>query len=88
LQPSRKSWQDKYLTLLKQQYPALADKNLAAYTDPIRGEWAHPNEYYFKNTEAQKIWKDAATATFATNQEPVADAFRKAANLINQLHGV
>jgi ABC-type glycerol-3-phosphate transport system substrate-binding protein len=88
LQPARKSWQDKYVALLKKQYPALADKNLAAFTEPIRADWARPNQYYLKNSDAQKIWSTAAAATFGTNKEALADTMRKAADDINKLHGI
>ena len=88
LQPARKSWQDKYVALLKKQYPALASKNLAVFTEPITAGYARPNEYFLKHAEAEKVWNAASTATFVNNTENVSDAFRKAAEEINKLHGV
>jgi multiple sugar transport system substrate-binding protein len=88
LQPARKSWQDKYVGLIKKQYPALAGKNLAAFTEPITMGYARPNEFFLNHGEANKIWNNASAATFTNNTASVPDTFRKAAEEINKLHGV
>jgi multiple sugar transport system substrate-binding protein len=88
LQPARKSWQDKFVGLLKKQYPALAGKNLSVFTEPVTSGYARPNEFFLNHIEANKIWTTASNATFVNNTESVSDAFRKAAEEINKLHGV
>ncbi|HEU5318627.1 MAG TPA: extracellular solute-binding protein [Chloroflexota bacterium] len=85
-QPSRKSWQDRFVAVTKKTYPALADKQLEAFVKPIKGDYARPEQFFLKDSEAKKIWSDAVTATFTKNEAPVADAFRKAAEQINELH--
>jgi multiple sugar transport system substrate-binding protein len=87
-QPARKSWQDKFVGLLKKQYPALANKNLSAFTEPITAGFARPNEFFLKHAEAVQIWTAASNATFVNNTSSVSDAFRKAAEDVNRLHGV
>jgi multiple sugar transport system substrate-binding protein len=85
-QPSRKSWQDKFVALTKKTYPALADKDLRAFVEPIKGDYARPEQFFLKDAESKKIWTDAVAATFTRNEAPVSDTFRKAAQQINQLH--
>ena len=87
-QPARKSWQDRFVELTKKTYPALADKNLRAFIEPIKGDYARPEQFYLKDADAKKFWADAVTATFTRNEQTVPDAFRKAAQQVNQLHGV
>jgi ABC-type glycerol-3-phosphate transport system substrate-binding protein len=87
-QPARKSWQDRYVDLTRRTYPALGDKQLRAFVDPIRGDYAGPEEFYLKDAEAKRAWADAVTATFTQNDVPVADAFRQAAQQVNRLHGL
>ncbi len=88
IQPARKSWQDKYVELSKKYYPQLANKNVSAFIQPIKGDYARPEQFYVKDADAKKFWADAVTATFTKNEAPVPDAFKKAAQQINQLHGV
>jgi multiple sugar transport system substrate-binding protein len=85
-QPSRKSWQDRFVDLTKKTYPALADKNLRAFVEPIRGDYARPEQFYLKDAESKKIWSDAVATTFTRNEAPVSDTFRDAAQRINRLH--
>jgi len=87
-QPSRKSWQDKFVELMKKTYPALADKNLKAFIDPIKGDYGRPQQFFQKDADAQKIWSEATSATFTKNEAPVSDTFKKAAQQINALHGI
>ncbi len=87
-QPSRKSWQDRFVDLTKKTYPQLADKNLRAFVEPIKGDYGRPEQFYLKDGDAKKLWADAVTATFTRNELPVPDAFRSAAQQINQLHGL
>jgi multiple sugar transport system substrate-binding protein len=87
-QPARKSWQERFVELTKKTYPQLADKNLRAFIEPIKGNYARPEQFFLKDVEAKRIWADAVTATFTRNEVPVADAFKRAAQQINQLHGL
>ena len=85
-QPSRKSWQDKFVALTKKTYPALANKDLDAFVKPIKGNYGRPEQFFLKDSESKKIWSDAVAATFTRNEAPVSDTFKKAAEQINQLH--
>lgn len=85
-QPSRKSWQDKFVALTKKTYPQLADKNLTAFIQPIKGDYARPEQFYPADTESKKIWTDAVNVTFTRNEAPVGDTFRKAAQQITQFN--
>lgn len=76
----------RFVTLTKQTYPQLADKNLKAFVAPITGDYARPEQFYLKDTESKKLWADAVTATFTKNERPVADTFRAAAQQITQLN--
>jgi ABC-type glycerol-3-phosphate transport system substrate-binding protein len=85
-QPSRKSWQERFVTLTKKTIPQLADKNLKVFVEPIKGDYARPEQFYAKDAESKKIWTDAVTTTFTKNAAPVADTFRAAAQQITQLN--
>ena len=77
---------DKFVALTKKTYPALADKDLRAFIEPIKGDYARPEQFFLKDAESKKIWTDAVAATFTRNEAPVSDTFKKAAQQINQLH--
>jgi multiple sugar transport system substrate-binding protein len=85
-QPSRKSWQERFVDLTKKTYPQLADKNLKAFIEPIKGSYGRPEQFYLKDIESKKAWTDAQTATFTKNEQPIPDAFKKAAQLVNQIN--
>jgi multiple sugar transport system substrate-binding protein len=85
-QPSRKSWQERFVTLTKKTIPQLSDKNLKVFIEPIKGDYARPEQFYAKDAESKKIWTDAVTTTFTKNAAPVADTFRAAAQQITQLN--
>ena len=84
--PARKSMQDQFVPLMKKGFPQLADKNLAAFTDALKQEYAHAEQFFAaKDTEAKQVFTDAMTATFVRNEQGVADAFRAAAQKANAL---
>jgi multiple sugar transport system substrate-binding protein len=85
-QPPRKSWQERFIELTKKTYPQLADKNLRAFIEPIKGNYARPEQFFLKDTESKKIWADAVAATFTRNEAPLADTFRNAAQQITDLN--
>lgn len=86
--PARKSWADKYTRLMKERYPVLADKNLAAITDGIKQDYAHPTEVMARHVEAQKVFDDTLQEALIGNQRAIADAFRDAAQRANAINGV
>ena len=49
--PARKSWLDRYPQLMKQAYPALADKNLAVFTEPSKQDHAFPQQLFKKHLD-------------------------------------
>ncbi|HEU5316892.1 MAG TPA: extracellular solute-binding protein [Chloroflexota bacterium] len=55
-QPARKSFQSRWVELIKKGNPLLADKNLKPFTDAIAQNYARPKEFFKKNqTEAETI---------------------------------
>jgi ABC-type glycerol-3-phosphate transport system substrate-binding protein len=84
--PARKSMQDSFAALVKKGFPQLADKNLAAFTDPIKQDYAHAEQFFAaKDTEAKAAFTDAINAVFVKNEQPVSDGFRSAAQKANAL---
>ncbi len=94
-QPGRKSFQEKWVRLVKQANPTLADKNLKPFTDAIAQNYARPKEFFKKNqTEAEVIINtmlneavySSETSTTIKNGEKALDAAVKdAAARVNDL---
>lgn len=85
-QPSRKSWQERYVDLVKKVNPALADRNVAAFTDGTKQNYARAEQFFKKDGESKKVWTDTAAAVFTRNERPVADGFRDAARQVNAIN--
>lgn len=80
MQHPRGSMQDRYVQLMKQQYPALADKNLEAFADVVRNKYAYPNGGIFaKDQQCWDLYTQAYTNSIMKNQQPVKAAFEDAA---------
>ena len=84
--PARKSWLDRFPQLMKQATPQLADKNLAALTEPGKQDYAFPLQLFKKHVESVTVYNDTSAAVFARNERPVADAFRDAAKQITAIN--
>jgi multiple sugar transport system substrate-binding protein len=84
--PARKSWLDRYPQLMKQASPQLADKNLAAFTEPGKQDYAFPLQLFKKHVDSVSVYNDTGAAVFARNERPVADAFRDAAKQITAIN--
>ena len=84
--PARKSWLDRFATLMKKAYPALSDKNLAAFTDGHKNDYARPLQLFKRHLDSAKVFDDTIQAVFIRNERPVADAFRDAARQINAIN--
>jgi multiple sugar transport system substrate-binding protein len=84
--PARKSWLDRYPQLMKQAYPQLADKNLAAFTEPGKQDYAFPLQLYKKHLDSKQVYEDTVAAVFTRNERPLADAFRDAAKQITAIN--
>ena len=54
-QPARKSFQDRWVRLVKQNQPALAHMNLDAFTDGIKQGYARPIELFRKQKDSRDI---------------------------------
>lgn len=85
-QPSRKSWQDRYVQLTKKGWPGLADKNLAAFTEGTKQDYARAEQFFKNDSESKKVWSQTVTAVFTRNEQPVVDAFRAAAQQVNAIN--
>ena len=85
-QPARKSWLDRYAVLMKQAYPALADKNIASLTEGYKQDYAFPLQLFRRHLDSTKLYDETVAAVFGRNERPVADAFRDAARSIIALN--
>jgi multiple sugar transport system substrate-binding protein len=79
-QPARKSMLNRFIELVKQQYPGLRDKNLAAFTEPTKDDYAHPVELMKKHLDVRKVYDEMSAAVFERNEKPLEDSFRQAAS--------
>lgn len=80
MQHPRSSMQDRYVSLMKKTFPALADKNLEAFADIVRNKYAYPNGGIFlKDQECWTIFFDAYTKAITKNQQDVKTTFESAA---------
>jgi hypothetical protein len=84
--PARKSWLDRYPQLMKQAYPLLADKNLAAFTDPGKQDYGYPQQLFKKHVASRTVYNDTVQAVFTRNERPLADAFRDAAKQVTAIN--
>lgn len=80
MQHPRSSMQDRYISVMKQSIPVLADKNLNAFADAVRNKYAHPNGGMFhKDEEVWKLFQQAYTSAVGKNEQSVKAAFEDAA---------
>ncbi len=80
MQHPRSSMQDRYISVMKQSFPALADKNLNAFADAVRNKYARPNGGIFrKDEEGWKLFNDAYASAITRNEQSVKAAFEDAA---------
>ena len=84
--PARKSWLDRFSVLMKKAYPALADKNLNAFTDGHKSDYARPLQLFKRHADSVKIFDETLQAVLIRNERPVADAFREAARQVNAIN--
>jgi ABC-type glycerol-3-phosphate transport system substrate-binding protein len=84
--PARKSWLDRFATLMKKVYPALNDKNLNAFTDGHRSDYARPQQVVPAPPGLCQVFDDTIQAVPIRNERPVADAFRDAARQVNAIN--
>ncbi|MBI3971023.1 MAG: sugar ABC transporter substrate-binding protein [Chloroflexi bacterium] len=85
-QPARKSWQDRYVELTKKGIPQLADKNIAAFADGTKKDYARPEQFFKEDNESKKVWSATVSAVFTKNEKSVVDAFRAAAQQVNAIN--
>jgi multiple sugar transport system substrate-binding protein len=85
-QPARKSQLGQFATLMKKQYPGLADKNIASLTDGQLKDYSHPNELWKRHPDSAQVFADTMATVFTRNEQPVSDAFRAAAQQINAIN--
>jgi multiple sugar transport system substrate-binding protein len=80
MQHPRSSMQDRYVSLMKKTFPAMADKNLEAFADIVRNKYAYPNGGIFaQDDQCWTIFFDAYTKSIMKNQQDVKTAFEAAA---------
>jgi multiple sugar transport system substrate-binding protein len=83
LRPSRLSLFDRWISLVSESTPELADKNLQAFGDAV--EYATPLELFQFNAEAEEIIIAARDETIRTGSNPdVKGVFTAAAQAVNE----
>jgi ABC-type glycerol-3-phosphate transport system substrate-binding protein len=85
-QPTRISLQARYADVLKRANPALADKRVEIFGDPVTKGYARPQTNWRLDDEALKSYQKAWDDSVMDNKAPVLDAFRQAAVEIDNLH--
>ena len=83
LQPSRKSYAERWIKSIKVTYPALADKNVAAFVDGIASNYARPNAVFRFDDAVRPQLQQAINQTVDSNQAPLADTIRAAVAAAN-----
>jgi multiple sugar transport system substrate-binding protein len=84
-QHPRVSMQDHWAEMMKKANPALAGKNLQAFSHAVKNRYARTKGFWRKDADAWKIFSDAYAAAIVRNEQPVADAFRDAARRVDAL---
>jgi hypothetical protein len=84
--PTRKSWLDRYAPLMKQAYPALADKNMASLVDGSKKDYSRPLELFKRHPDSTKVFNDTVDSVFTRNEKPLEDAFRAAAKQVTAIN--
>ena len=82
-QPARRSMADRWIKIMKESVPGLADKNLAAYNDGISKGYARPNAVFRFDTEVRPQLQDAITKTMDRNEAPLATTIRSTVATVN-----
>jgi multiple sugar transport system substrate-binding protein len=82
-QHPRISMQDRFVEVAKKGMPALAGKNLQAFTHPVKNRYLRPDAIFRKDVEAWAIITEAWTATMVKNEQPVSTAFADAARRVD-----
>ncbi|MGH2352274.1 MAG: hypothetical protein ACRDJN_11760 [Chloroflexota bacterium] len=85
-QTARKSFQEKWVKLIKEGTPSLADKNLAAFADGITRNYARPTELWRQHVESNKIYSEAYNTAVRDGDVEVAGAMKEAAQRVNELN--
>lgn len=86
IQHPRASMQDRYIDIMRENFPALADKNLDAFAHPVRGKYAWPNGGLFrKDDEVFALIVEAWNNSVLADGITVAEAFTDAAERANAL---
>jgi multiple sugar transport system substrate-binding protein len=85
-QSGRKSFQERWVKLIKEANPKLASKNLKPFTDAIQQNYARPIELFRKHVEAVVHVQKAIDTAIQDGTAAVDASFKEAAQLVNQLH--
>ena len=86
IQHPRASMQDRYISIMRENFPPLVDKNLDAFAHPVRGKYAWPNGGLFRNdAEVFGLIGEAWTASIIEDRITVAEAFTDSAKRANAL---
>jgi hypothetical protein len=82
-QSSRKSLADRWIKVTKEAIPEMADKNLAAFTEPFTKGYARPNAVFRFDDDVRPLLSDAVSKTLDKNEAPLADTMRNAVATVN-----
>jgi ABC-type glycerol-3-phosphate transport system substrate-binding protein len=82
-QSARKSLADRWVKTTKESIPEMADKNLAAFTEPLTKGYARPNAVFRFDDDVRPLLNDAVSKTLDKNEAPLADTMRNAVATVN-----
>ena len=85
-QSARKSFQQRWLTGIKEANPKLANKNLKPLAEAIEKNYARPLELFRKQVEANTEFVNAYNRSVRDGDEEVAVAMRAAAEVVDQIN--
>jgi hypothetical protein len=78
-----KSLADRWVETTKEAIPEMADKNLAAFTEPFAKGHARPNAVFRFDDDVRPLLNDAVSKTPGKNEAPLGDTMRNAVATVN-----
>jgi len=85
LQPARISWQDKWAQMVVEANPGLQGKNLRAFTDPVKQNYARPWNLFRYHAAVNQLINDVYEQSVNLNQRPIREAHIELSRQIDEI---
>ncbi len=85
LQPARISWQDKWAQMVVEANPGLQGKNLRAFTDSIKQNYARPWNLFRYHAAVNQLINDAYERSVNLNQAPIRETHIELSRQIDEI---